>query len=187
MMRIESQSQTEPGNSIHKRMYRSARNLLQRNRPIRMTWLTKEEETVFQQRSRHKKLALLALLVGVMGCAGAQVISNAPTQEESRGNSDQAVVLRVEKLFAEAIAAIDNKDWLRANALLKEGLDAVGNRYVRPITPDFALLDDTGMALVLAFSEEKQSRLNHAAHLRKSVLSDRLWLLREKLRAEAVR
>jgi hypothetical protein len=161
--------------------------MLRRNCPSCMTWLTMEEETVFQQRLLLKALALLALLVGVMECAGAQVISNAPTQEESRGSSDQAVVLRVGKLFTEAIAAIDNKDWFRANALLKEGLDAVGDRYVRPITPDFALLDDTGMALVLAFSEEEQSRLNHAAHLRKSVLSDRLSLLRDKLRVETVR
>ncbi|XVJ69531.1 MAG: hypothetical protein HEQ39_07630 [Rhizobacter sp.] len=148
--------------------------------------LTTEEKTVIQRRSRHKKLALLALLVGVMGCAGAQVISNPPTQEESRGNSDQAVVLRAEKLLAEAIAAMDNQDWLRANALLKEGLDAVGNRHVRPIT-SFPLLDDTGLALGAALYSEKQSRFDQAANLRKTVLSSRLGLLRDKLRAETVR
>ena len=152
-----------------------------------MTWLTTEEKTVFQQRSVLKKLALLTLLVGLVDFAGAQVISNAPTQEESRGSSDQAALLRAEKLLAEAVAVMDRQDWLRANLLLKEGLDVVGDRYVRPITPDFALLDDTGMALGAALYSERQSRLDQAAHLRKRVLSSRLGLLREKLRAETVR
>jgi hypothetical protein len=142
---------------------------------------------VFQQKSRHKQAALLALLMAVIGCAGAQVISYVPTQEESREQSDQAVVLRAEKLLSEAIAAMEKQDWLLANALLKEGLDAVGYRYVRPITSDFPLLDDTGLALGAALYSEKQSRFDQAARLRQTVLSSRLVLLRGKLRAETVR
>lgn len=78
-------------------------------------------------------------------------------------------------LLQQAEEAIQGQDWVKANALLQQGLTELGNQYVMANT-----LDETGLKLQLAAAEE--SRGNHAvaANLRRRVLESRLTLYRQK-------
>lgn len=91
-------------------------------------------------------------------------------------NTNEALAREVETILKAAEQAIERQEWASANALLKRGLDALGDRYIT-----IGTIDDSGMKLVLAVAEEKKGTLQTAAHIRRGVLASRLSLLRQKL------
>ena len=88
-------------------------------------------------------------------------------------NSNETLAKEVEAILKAAEQAIERQEWSLANALLKQGLDAVGDRYIVSNT-----IDDSGMKLVLAETEERKGALQTAAQIRRGVLASRLSLLR---------
>lgn len=61
------------------------------------------------------------------------------------------------------------KDYRRANILLRDGLEALGQVFQGD-----DVLDDTGQRLSLAWGEEWNGRLQTAAQVRASMLEERL-------------
>lgn len=90
-------------------------------------------------------------------------------------DTNQTLAKEVEAILKAAEQAIEKQEWPPANALLKQGLDVLGDRYISNNT-----IDDSGMKLVLAVADEKKGALQTAAHIRRSVLASRLSLLRQK-------
>lgn len=85
-----------------------------------------------------------------------------------------AVAAKAAGLLERATAAIRKGDYRAANVLLAGGLEAVNSYYIAmPPT-----LDDTGMKLSLAASEEQHGHNSVAASVRRSVLESRLSLYR---------
>ncbi len=94
--------------------------------------------------------------------------------EKEMTNTNQLLVQEIEALIIAADKAAEMDEWVLANTLLKKGLDTLGSRYVTP-----AMIDDTGMKLVLASAEEQKGSLQVAVTIRRLVLAARLSLLRE--------
>ncbi|WP_431045596.1 hypothetical protein [Roseateles sp. L2-2] len=77
--------------------------------------------------------------------------------------------------YRNGLAALDRKDVQAASRILDRGLEILGDAYFHD-----DLIDDTGMSLVLAQSEEKRGRLDVAANIKSRVLGSRLAAFREK-------
>ena len=91
-------------------------------------------------------------------------------------DNKQSLVDELEQIIALVNHEFDQNNWDQANIHLKKGLDILGNRYSRPITPDMkvVILDDTGMALVAAYDLEKKGLIEKSARLRLGILQERL-------------
>jgi hypothetical protein len=118
--------------------------------------------------------AVLASFV-LSGCWVA--VTGQPIVDEKGKNmtTQKSQAEQADAALKQAENAVARENWLEANRLLKDGLQAVGDQYVSPNT-----LDDTGMKLALASAEEKKGNLETAAHLRLGVLKVRLSMLRQK-------
>lgn len=81
----------------------------------------------------------------------------------------------IDAVLQQAEQAIQSQDWVKANALLKQGLAQMGSQYVMANT-----LDETGLKLQLAAVEESRGNPSVAANLRRRVLESRLTLYRQK-------
>ncbi len=82
---------------------------------------------------------------------------------------------RASDLLQAANAAEAGGDRAAALRKLQEGIDTIGDSY---ISDD--VLDDTDMRLLLSADEEKAGNLDGAFRLRRSVLENRLRLLKAK-------
>ena len=80
---------------------------------------------------------------------------------------------QLEKIDAEIAA----QNWEAANKLLKQALAELGDRYTRSDT-----IDDSGMKLIAAELQEREGRLDNAAHVRRRILAERLEMLRSKIK-----
>jgi hypothetical protein len=114
-------------------------------------------------------------------CAPAHVILL--SQKENKMSNNQAI-LDDETLFITAKAQLEKADaeiaaqnWEAANKLIKQALAEVGDRYVRSDT-----IDETGMKLIAADSQEKEGRLDNAVRVRRKMLASRLEMLGRKIR-----
>jgi hypothetical protein len=83
----------------------------------------------------------------------------------------RAIQAAIQSSLRDADAAIGRQDWANANRLLLDGLKTLGDRYVSP-----TVIDETGMKLVAADSEERGGRLDNAAAMRRRILQTRLEL-----------
>lgn len=77
--------------------------------------------------------------------------------------------------YGNGATAVANGDARVAVQSFDSGVDALGATYY-----DEDLIDDSGMKLVLAKTEEAQGRFESAANLKKSVLESRLSAWRSK-------
>ncbi|MDR2186570.1 MAG: hypothetical protein LBE62_00795 [Azonexus sp.] len=96
-----------------------------------------------------------------------------PRRSDSAGQTAPqpvtAMIENIEKIIARASSDIEQGRWPEANALLKHGLDTLGDRHARS-----DIIDDSGMKQVAADDLERQGDLEKAARLRLKILEQRL-------------
>lgn len=117
----------------------------------------------------------LALTSGASG-PPTKKFGQDPALREATMVHDGQLGLETALILTAADNAIAQEDRPTANALLKRGLDALGDRYLSPDT-----IDDTGTKLVLADAEERRGALSGAVRLRRAVLASRLHQLQQHL------
>lgn len=81
---------------------------------------------------------------------------------------DKELNQKVSRILHSADEKIKERDWKSANDLLRKGLIVLGSSYFSPDT-----IDETGMKLVLADSEERNGNLEGAAKIRRRILENR--------------
>ncbi|MGK6311319.1 hypothetical protein [Variovorax sp. DT-64] len=111
-------------------------------------------------------MALLVVVVALHACSAIPVPSSA---------SSSTAAAEAKRSLAAASSAIENRNFAQANTLLRDALRKLGDEYHSPST-----VDDTGMSLVLADSEEQKGREDIAAKLRRNVLATRLAILEQR-------
>ena len=84
-------------------------------------------------------------------------------------------LLTLSKQLGQGNTLLSNKDYKKAIALFNEGIQTIGDRYYAS-----GLQDDTGTKLLLANAEEKNSNLERAAYLKRSVFESRLTELKNR-------
>lgn len=89
-------------------------------------------------------------------------------------SEDQTCVAAWEA-YRNGLAALDRKDVLGASRVLDRGLEILGDAYFH-----HEFIDDTGMKLVLAQSEENRGRFEIAANIKIRVLGSRLAAFGER-------
>lgn len=114
----------------------------------------------------------MLLLGGLQACTAIPNRGPTTMAHNQTMNSTEILTKEVETIVKKAEQAIERQDWSSANALLKQGLDAVGERYAVHNS-----IDDTGMKLLLADTEEQKGCLQTAAQIRQRILASRLLLL----------
>ena len=92
-------------------------------------------------------------------------------------NSNEALANEVEALIKAAGQAIEKQELPLANDLLKRGLDRLGDSYAEPDG-----IDDSGQKLVAATVLEREGNLQSAVLIRYRILSERLIILRRRLK-----
>lgn len=105
---------------------------------------------------------VLALLIAVSAVA------------DTRAPATSACRTAIERALPELRAAdvlLVRKEMRAANARLDAGLRTLGNAYHRP-----GMIDDSGLSLVVALTDERRGRLERAARIKRHLLSERLKL-----------
>jgi septal ring factor EnvC (AmiA/AmiB activator) len=72
--------------------------------------------------------------------------------------------------------AIKKRQWINANIALKSALLKLGDHYFIA-----GIIDETGMKLALADTEERKHAIDTAAHIRQKILALRLAILQQKI------
>ncbi len=116
-------------------------------------------------------LVALGLIAGLAACRTAGHPHEAPESTTMEPSTYQ----RASDLLQAATAAEAGGDRAAALKRLQEGIDAIGDSYVSEDT-----LDETDMRLVLSTTEERKGNTEGAYRLRRSVLENRLALLKAK-------
>ncbi len=120
-------------------------------------------------------LTLIATLVLLLSSCSMPSPGSEATMAEATVMNASETDAKTTTLLAAAEVEIQNRNWLAANQLLKQGLAALGNSYLTP-----EMIDETGTKLLLADIEERKGSLETAALIRRRILGDRLSLLRAK-------
>jgi hypothetical protein len=96
--------------------------------------------------------------------------SISPHQKPITAMTDkQALIDETNKIIASSRHDLEQRQWLLANLYLKNGLAALGDRYISHNT-----IDDSGMKLIVADDLERKGELERAARLRLKILQERL-------------
>jgi len=90
---------------------------------------------------------------------------------------DKTLYITIKAQLEKADAEIAVQNWEAANKLIKQALDELGDRYYC-----LEVEDDTGLKLIAADNQEKGGRPDNAAHVRRSMLAERLEMLRSKIK-----
>lgn len=109
-------------------------------------------------------MALLVVVGALHACSSMPAASSDSSSATAAADATRSL--------AAASSAIENRNFAEANTLLRDALRKLGDGYHSPST-----VDDTGMSLVLADSEEQKGREDIAANLRRNVLATRLAIL----------
>jgi len=99
-------------------------------------------------------------------------------EKESKMADDKTLLLTTEAQLEKADAEMAVQNWEATNKLLKQALDKLGNRY---ICAGHNVIDESGMKLIAADIQEKEGKLDNAAHVRRRILIIRLEKLRIKI------
>lgn len=90
--------------------------------------------------------------------------------------TDKQLISRdISNYIDSAGTAMNRKDWQAANGILKQGLSAMGDRYMSP-----EVIDGTGQKLTLAQAEESAGNLEMATNIRLRMLVNRFEMFKEK-------
>lgn len=116
---------------------------------------------------RPMTMALLVVVGALHACSSMLAALSASSPATAAADAKRSL--------AAASSAIENRNFAEANTLLRDALRKMGESYHSVST-----VDDTGMSLVLADSEEQKGREEIAAHLRRNVLATRLALLEQR-------
>jgi hypothetical protein len=128
------------------------------------------QENLMKCISRH----FLVLLVCLFWAVLPNALADSPPRP-GRDMEDRLCLMVIDAQLTKADAEIAAQNWETANKLLKQALAELGDRYVCP-----DVIDDTGMKLMAADLQEKEGKLDNAAHVRRRMLADRLEMLRSK-------
>ena len=112
-------------------------------------------------------MALMVVTAALQACS--------PMPAASSASSLATATADAKRSLAAASSAIENRKFAEANSLLRDALRKLGDGYLSPGT-----VDDSGMSLVLADSEQQKGREDIAANLRRNVLATRLALLEQR-------
>jgi hypothetical protein len=143
-----------------------------------MDWPTTRELVVSSIASIHKVFLTALLLASSCACQPVQGVPPTPPQERKTMNLNEYKRLEQEitRSLEEASVTMKEEQWTDANTLLKAALAKLGENYLVP-----NIIDETGMKLVLADTQEHQNAVEMAAHIRHKMLTSRLALLRQKI------
>ena len=118
-----------------------------------------------------KSIAILLFAVCGVGCASAE-----PERTSGLGvcMTDQAYVGAAEA-YENGVTALGRKEFRAASKIFDHGLHILGDNYFYD-----GLVDDTGIKLVIAQSEESKGVFEVAANIKGRVLDSRLEAFRAK-------
>jgi len=110
----------------------------------------------------------------MQGCATQLVDSTSShTEPIATMTNKQTLIDELNKTIALANHEIEQKNWQEANIHLKNALNTLGYRYLKPV-----MEDDTGMKLIVADDFERKGLLEKSARLRLKMLQERFDLFK---------
>jgi hypothetical protein len=122
-----------------------------------------------------RRIRALFLVCALSLCAACGDLTN-PAVDKVARCSEAATYTSAERFSEAADRALAAGDVEAVNRNAQAGIRVIGDAASDP-----SALDDTGPALAIAFGEEKDGRIDHAAHLRLNVLKSRLESLKRRL------
>lgn len=122
-----------------------------------------------------RNIAAFWLALSCFGCATAL-----PTKTgQLEGCMKSEHYAKAMSAYDLGVSALGRGDFKLASSLFDEGIERLASTYLYD-----RLIDDTGMKLVLAKSEERRGALENAANIKNRVLESRLAAYRLKSNCE---